>query len=410
MPHNAIPRHAVVEQRLLELAEYAETTELNSVEMGDTRVGFVTSGAAYGSAKEAFPQASFLKMGMTCPLPRRLIADFRAKVDKLYVVEELDPFLEENIRLQGVQVDGGKDILPLCGEFNPGLVARLLSDAGVPGVDEGLLVDVPDAVDGPARPAADTLPRLLAPRRVRRAAPPARLRQRRHRLLQPRRAAAVRSHALQHLHGRRHQHGARHVQGHRRERRPQEPSRGDHRRQHVLPHRHQLPARRRLQPEQRRHGHPGQPHHGHDRRPGEPEHGQDPAGQGRTAGGHPGPRPRARHHAGARDRPLRRRSSARRCSRRRSRRTSRPSSSPPLRACSSTGSTATPTRSTPTSAPAARSACAPAAPPSACTRTRTASRGSRSTPSSCTGCGVCAQLCRYEAIIAPVTDDGKDAR
>ena len=59
------------------------------------------------------------------------------------MVEELDPFLEENIRLQGVQVDGGKDILPLCGEFNPGLVARLLSEAGVPGVDEGLLVDGP---------------------------------------------------------------------------------------------------------------------------------------------------------------------------------------------------------------------------------------------------------------------------
>jgi indolepyruvate ferredoxin oxidoreductase alpha subunit len=153
MPHNAIPRHAAVEQRLLELAEYAETTELNKIEMGDTRVGIVASGAAYGSAKEAFPQASFLKIGMSWPLPGRLIADFRSKVDRLYVVEELDPFLEENIRLQGVQVDGGKDILPLCGEFNPGLVARLLTDAGVPGVDEGLLVEVADAVaDLPDRP------------------------------------------------------------------------------------------------------------------------------------------------------------------------------------------------------------------------------------------------------------------
>jgi indolepyruvate ferredoxin oxidoreductase alpha subunit len=153
MPHNAIPRHAAVEQRLLELAEYAETTELNSVELGDTRVGIIASGAAFCSAKEAFPHASFLKIGMSWPLPGRLIAEFRSKVDKLYVVEELDPFLEENLRLQGVQVDGGKDILPLCGEFNPGLVARLLSDAGVPGVDEGLLVEVPDAVaDLPDRP------------------------------------------------------------------------------------------------------------------------------------------------------------------------------------------------------------------------------------------------------------------
>ena len=153
MPHNAIPRHVAVEQRLLDLAEYAETPELNQVEMGDTRVGIIASGAAYGSAREAFPQASFLKLGMSWPLPKRLIADFRSKVDKLYVVEELDPFLEENIRLQGVQVDGGKDILPLCGEFNPGLVARLLSEAGVPGVDEGLLVEVADAVeDLPDRP------------------------------------------------------------------------------------------------------------------------------------------------------------------------------------------------------------------------------------------------------------------
>ena len=153
MPHNAGPRHAFIEQRLLALAEFAETTELNRIEMGDERVGIITSGAAYGSAKEAFPQASILKLGMTYPLPKRLIAEFRARVEKLYVVEELDPFLEEQVRLQGVQVDGGKDILPLCGEFNPGLVARLLSEAGVPGVDEGLLLELPEAaVDLPDRP------------------------------------------------------------------------------------------------------------------------------------------------------------------------------------------------------------------------------------------------------------------
>ena len=94
MPHNARPRHSFVEQRLLDIADWAETTSLNRVEMGDPRIGIVTSGAAYGSAREAFPGASFLKLGLTYPLPRKLIADFRAKVDKLYVVEELDPFLE----------------------------------------------------------------------------------------------------------------------------------------------------------------------------------------------------------------------------------------------------------------------------------------------------------------------------
>jgi indolepyruvate ferredoxin oxidoreductase alpha subunit len=153
MPHNAIPRHREVEQRLLDLAEFSETTELNRVELGDPRVGIVASGAAYGYAREAVPGASFLKIGMSWPLPRKLIADFRAKVEMLYVVEELDPFLEENIRLQGVRVDGGKDILPLCGEFNPGLVAKALHGAGVPGVDEGLLLDIPDAdADLPYRP------------------------------------------------------------------------------------------------------------------------------------------------------------------------------------------------------------------------------------------------------------------
>ena len=144
MPHNAIPRHREIEQRLLDLAEFAETTGLNRMEMGDARVGIVASGAAYGYAREAVPGASFLKLGMSWPLPKKLIADFRARVEKLYVVEELDPFLEDNIRLQGVQIDGGKDILPLIGEFSPGLVAKALHGAGVPGVDESLLLDIPD--------------------------------------------------------------------------------------------------------------------------------------------------------------------------------------------------------------------------------------------------------------------------
>jgi indolepyruvate ferredoxin oxidoreductase, alpha subunit len=153
MPHNARGRHVFVEQRLLDVAAYAETSELNRVELGDTRLGIVASGAAYGYAREAFPGASFLKLGLTYPLPRKLIADFRARVEKLYVVEELDPFLEELIRLMGIEVDGGKDLLPLCGEFDPGLVARTLSTGGAPGVDAGLLELREPAIDGlPDRP------------------------------------------------------------------------------------------------------------------------------------------------------------------------------------------------------------------------------------------------------------------
>ncbi len=153
MPANAIARHPLVEQRVLDLAEYAETCPLNRVEMGDPRVGIIASAAAYGYVREAVPGASYLKLGMTYPLPPKLIADFRSKVDKLYVVEELDPFLEEAIRLMGIKVDGGKELNTLLGEFNVRLVALSLSKAGVPGVNPDLLRDLaPGVADLPGRP------------------------------------------------------------------------------------------------------------------------------------------------------------------------------------------------------------------------------------------------------------------
>ena len=153
MPQNARVRHQVLEQRVLDLKEYAEDCLFNRVEMGDTRVGIVTSGATYGYVREALPSASVLKVGMPYPLPRRLIEDFRAKVDKLYVVEESDPIMEDAIRLMGVKVDGGKELNTLQGELSARLVARSLADAGVPGVEEGLISDLrPDIPDLPDRP------------------------------------------------------------------------------------------------------------------------------------------------------------------------------------------------------------------------------------------------------------------
>ena len=153
MPQNAIARHRIVEQRARDVAEYAETCPFNRVEMGDTRVGIITSGAIYGYAREALPDASYLKLGMTYPLPAKLIADFRSKVDKLYVVEELDPFLEEAVRLLGVKVDGGKELNTLLGELDARSVARSLASAGVPGVNPDLLGDLaPQAADLPGRP------------------------------------------------------------------------------------------------------------------------------------------------------------------------------------------------------------------------------------------------------------------
>jgi indolepyruvate ferredoxin oxidoreductase, alpha subunit len=153
MPANAIARHVVVEQRLRDLEEYVEDCPFNRIEMGDPRVGIITSGSAYGYTREALPGASYLKLGMTFPLPKKMIAKFRSMVEKLYVVEELDPFLEEAIRLMGVKIDGGKELNTLLGEISPKSVAESLARAGVPDVNPGLLVEVRDVISGlPGRP------------------------------------------------------------------------------------------------------------------------------------------------------------------------------------------------------------------------------------------------------------------
>jgi indolepyruvate ferredoxin oxidoreductase alpha subunit len=121
--------------------------------MGDPKIGVITSGSAYGYSREALPNASYLKLGLTYPLPKRMIAEFRSRVEKLYVVEELDPFLEEAIRLMGVEIDGGKELNTLLGEISPRSVAQSLAKAGVTGVNPDLLVEVRPAVEGlPGRP------------------------------------------------------------------------------------------------------------------------------------------------------------------------------------------------------------------------------------------------------------------
>ncbi len=166
MPANARVRHRVVEQRVLDLKEYAETCEFNRMEMGDTKVGIITSGATYGYLREALPSASFLKIGMPYPLPKKLIADFRAKVDKLYVVEESDPFMEEAIRLMGIKLDGGKELNTLQGELDARIVAASLDKAGVAGVEPRPSPRTAPCGSGLARQAADVLPGLFASGRV----------------------------------------------------------------------------------------------------------------------------------------------------------------------------------------------------------------------------------------------------
>ncbi|MBM4329256.1 MAG: indolepyruvate ferredoxin oxidoreductase subunit alpha [Deltaproteobacteria bacterium] len=125
LPAFARRRHPVVEQRLKDLAEFAETFPYNKIMMGDESIGIISAGIAYQYAREAMPDASFLKLGMTWPLPKKLIEEFASKVKRLVVIEELDPITEENVRLMGIKVEG-KELTGLCGELSPEKVEAAL--------------------------------------------------------------------------------------------------------------------------------------------------------------------------------------------------------------------------------------------------------------------------------------------
>ena len=126
MPGNAIKRHPFVEERMRKLAQWAETASINRVEPGDTKLGIITSSTSYQYVKEVFGEnASVLKLGMVNPLPEKLIKDFAAKVEKIVVVEELDPIIENHCKALGLDVQG-KDILPIEGEFSQNLLRKAL--------------------------------------------------------------------------------------------------------------------------------------------------------------------------------------------------------------------------------------------------------------------------------------------
>ena len=125
MPGNAKIRHIEIEKRNLELAEAANTLPINRVEMNDTKIGVITSGIPYQYVKEALPEASVLKLGMVNPLPRKLIEDFASKVDTLYIVEELDPVIEEQVKSWGINAIG-KEILTVQGEYSANMLRKAI--------------------------------------------------------------------------------------------------------------------------------------------------------------------------------------------------------------------------------------------------------------------------------------------
>ena len=142
MPANAIGRHVYVEQRMKALAEDGCEFAINRAEYRDTSVGFITSGIPYQYVREACPNASVLKLGMVHPLPRKLIEEFASKVDVLYIFEELEPVIEEQVKSWGIKAKG-KEIFTLQGEYSANMIREKV-------LKEDLHIKEPAKV--PARP------------------------------------------------------------------------------------------------------------------------------------------------------------------------------------------------------------------------------------------------------------------
>ncbi len=135
MPAMAIKRHVVVEQRMLDIAKASNEEFLgmgiHKLEMNDTKLGIVTAGASYQYVKEAVPTASVLKLGCVWPLPMDLIRDFASRVDRLVIVEELDPFMETEIKAAGIACEG-KELFTLQGEYTSRMIRSALSSDALP--------------------------------------------------------------------------------------------------------------------------------------------------------------------------------------------------------------------------------------------------------------------------------------
>lgn len=140
MPGNAKLRHVEIEKRNEELAEAANSLPMNRVEMKDTRIGVITSGIPYQYVKEALPEASVCKLGLVNPLPRKMIEEFAGKVDTLYIVEELDPVIEEQVRAWGIPCIG-KEIFTVQGEYSANMLRQAI-------LGENLELQAPAQVPG----------------------------------------------------------------------------------------------------------------------------------------------------------------------------------------------------------------------------------------------------------------------
>ncbi len=145
VPMNARKRRIVVEKRMQNLRAFAESFPENRMEINNTDVGIITAGMPYNYMKDVFPDYSYLKLGMVYPLPLELIRNFASRIKKLYVLEELDPFIEEQIRALGIKVIG-KEVFPYTNEFDPGIIEEAIT-----GHRKGVSRTLPDG-EIPPRP------------------------------------------------------------------------------------------------------------------------------------------------------------------------------------------------------------------------------------------------------------------
>lgn len=125
MPGNAIKKHVIVEKRTLDEIEYANSTELNTIENNNKKIGVITAGISYVYSKEALgDNVDYLKLGMVYPLPTTKIIDFCKNHDKVFIIEELDPFIEEHVKALGVTNVIGKEVFTLLGEYTPKMIKK----------------------------------------------------------------------------------------------------------------------------------------------------------------------------------------------------------------------------------------------------------------------------------------------
>ncbi|HEY93775.1 MAG TPA: indolepyruvate ferredoxin oxidoreductase subunit alpha [Dehalococcoidia bacterium] len=151
VPSNARVRRSAMEERILKLREYVNDFPLNEIIMNDTKIGIISSGVGYQYAREVFKDASHLKLVTVYPFPDRLIREFSEKVERILVIEELDPFIEEEVQRLGIPVTG-KEFIPIIGELNPEIIENRAIEAG-------LLPEKTTTNPHPKAPAASLPPR-----------------------------------------------------------------------------------------------------------------------------------------------------------------------------------------------------------------------------------------------------------